>query len=485
MMAQRDEIIAEELLHRISWFIYLRWVAVLGVSGTILFARHAIGVIAPLPQLFTVVACIAIYNAIFHAGLVHPRLFKWCWFFEKLDFHTKAAALANTQIVLDLLMLNLLLHFSGGVENPFAFYFIFHMVISAILLSVRASYGQATFASAIFAGTVLAEHFRLIPHYHLNPLPMLCDEPIFVFGVCTAFITTLFITVYMTTSISGKLRAREREVVSLANALQQKTNQLSEAYQKLSELERMKSKHMRKMSHELRTPLNAVESLLAVLEQGLAGELPEKAKELTARASFRVKEMLGIVDDMLALSRIREARLKPIRQDVNIHEIAEKVISAFQPQAELKGINLILHSSGNLPTIQADPDSISELLSNLVSNAIRYTPEGGKVWVRLRPEEENIVIEVADTGIGIEADELENIFDEFYRTRRAKEFALSGTGLGLSIVKAVVENHKGSIKVKSEVGKGTTFTVTLPVIGKVGAQASNLKSLSEGRLANP
>ncbi len=453
------------------WFIQLRWGAVLGAVVTIIVAA-SLGVQLPLLWLFLTLAAIALYNFAF-VYLTNPRRSR------RADPHRCALMQATA----DLVTLTMLLHFSGSVENPFAFFFIFHMIISSVLLPIKWAWGLAALATVLFGGTVLAEHNGLLTHYHLSPFPNICQSSLFVVGTLVAFTLTIHVTVFMTSVIATRLRYREREVKELAKTLQQYAEELEEANERLEQLERMKSTHLRKMSHELRAPLNAAKSLINILKAGYKGELPPPALETLDRVSIRLDEMLAIVNSILTLSRVRDARLTQEREWVDFGRIVSEVVESLRANALAKNIELQVDLLRGVPHIWGVPEALREIASNLIDNAIRYTPKGGRVEVLLYPHEGDIIFQVSDTGIGIPPEDLPHIFEEFYRSRNAKEFAHEGTGLGLSIVKSAVEAHNGEIEVFSELGKGTTFTVTLPtrtqISGKEVAGESSIPSTKE------
>ena len=189
--------------------------------------------------------------------------------------------------------------------------------------------------------------------------------------------------------------------------------------------------------------------------------------------------MLCLLDDLLTLARAQEVRPELWPRPVRLDETVQRVVALFAAEAAAKGIKQETAVAADLPPLLGDPAGIEDLLTNLVSNAIRYTPSGGAVRVSAAPGEGRVVLKVSDTGIGIAPDELPHIFEEFYRSERARELAKEGSGLGLAIVRAVVKAHGGEVAVESAPGKGTTFTVSLPLAarsedaaGDVAASAS-------------
>jgi signal transduction histidine kinase len=239
----------------------------------------------------------------------------------------------------------------------------------------------------------------------------------------------------------------------------------AQAYVRLQETERVKSKYMRKVSHELRSPLGAIQSTLGVVLRGLTGELPAKAKEMVARAEARAEGLLKVTNDLLTLSRARDARFSQQLQPVNLNETLSKVAGLLASRALEAGIELKVEAEENLPPLKADPEAMEGLFTNLIANGIKYNRRGGKLKVRMERTHEAVKITVSDTGIGIPAEDLPKLFTEFFRSENARQFTTEGTGLGMSIVKAIVDNHRGTVSVHSEVNVGTTFEITLPFSG--------------------
>jgi len=241
--------------------------------------------------------------------------------------------------------------------------------------------------------------------------------------------------------------------------VEEEATRLAQEKAMLEELDRVKSAFMRKVAHELRAPIAAIESFMNSILEGYGS--PEVKRLMQERAAQRARELLDLVDDLLNLSRIKEVKLEAAEQEVSLQQILEQVLGLHGPEAERKEITLEVDCQ-DCPPIRADPAHIKQLWTNLISNAIKYTPQGGSVSVHLGTEDGTIVGRVADTGIGIAQEDLPRLFDEFFRTEQAKAFAQYGTGLGLSIVKEIVEEYGGDISVESTLGQGSAFTFRLP-----------------------
>jgi signal transduction histidine kinase len=473
---------AAELAERIGWLIRLRWIAVIGVACTIEAAHRILGIPLPLGRLYAVAATLAAYNLVLTVvatrlkraqlpeaerppGAISHAVLRLLWGMQLDREAPEAAALANIQISIDLFLLAVLLHFSGGIENPFIIFFIFHIIIASILLSPRATYMQATLGFVLISAVSFGECFGALPHYSIGGMwaaegyrhPIVVGVELLVLGV------TLYLSVYMGTTIAGRLRRREREIALLSRDLAEKAENLEAAYRKVRQTERAKSQYMRKVAHELRGPLGTVQTALRVVLEGLVGEVPERSRDLISRAERRAGELAELTKDLLALSRAREGQLATEMAPVNLEELIASVVEEMGPAAVRAGVSLSVKVAADLGELLGDPSGLQQLLGNLVSNGIRYTHEGGTVEVRVRRAAHFVRIEVEDTGMGIPKEDIPRLFEDFFRSASARERVPEGTGLGLPIVKAVAEEHGGSVAVESEPGRGSRFIVDLPL----------------------
>ena len=230
----------------------------------------------------------------------------------------------------------------------------------------------------------------------------------------------------------------------------------------LKELDKMKSEFIAMVAHELRAPLAAVEQQLTVILNKMAGEVTAKQEHLLSRAKERTRGLLTLIKDLLDLSKIEAGMMVQYKEPLSLPELVQKVVDLMRAEAEAKKLDLQFTVPSELSLISADRNSMEGIFTNLISNAIKYTPEGGRIWVTLNEEDGFIKATVSDTGIGIKKEDLLRIFDKFYRVKTVETRQIVGTGLGLSIVKSIVEAHLGSISVESEEGGGTIFTVLLP-----------------------
>ena len=238
------------------------------------------------------------------------------------------------------------------------------------------------------------------------------------------------------------------------------------------QLDRMKSDFVNMVAHELRSPLVSIRQLNSVLLEGLAGPLAEKQEDFVKRGMKKIDALLALINDLLDVAKLEAGRLVQKKTAIDLSEMIEDMVLLMQLRAKEQGI-LLIHSCENMRPVVADPKNIEEVLNNLLTNAINYSPEGGKVAVTARGVGNFVEIKVSDTGVGIAPEELPKIFYKFYRVKHPKTRQVTGTGLGLSIVKGIVEAYHGSIHVESVLDQGTTFTVLLPTAQETSGAPSS------------
>ncbi len=236
------------------------------------------------------------------------------------------------------------------------------------------------------------------------------------------------------------------------------------AYSLLTDLDRQRSEFVRIITHELRSPLQVTQSLLGVLSEGYLGEPSAKQAELIERARRRMQFLETLVDDLLDLAAGRAEVLGArSKGPVPIFDVLHEVHERFEPAARAKGLSLTLECADRTLAVWGDAADLDRLVNNLVSNAVKYTPQGA-VHVSAAREEHTLRLEVRDTGIGIPEEARAQVFREFFRAQNAKALEERGTGLGLAIVKDVVDRYGGRLELRSVEGQGTTFVVHLPLV---------------------
>jgi len=231
---------------------------------------------------------------------------------------------------------------------------------------------------------------------------------------------------------------------------------------RLRELDALKDEFIASVSHELRTPLTSIRGYLELLQTEESENLRPEQREFLAIVDRNGERLLGLVSDLLFVAQIDAGRLELTLAETDLSRLVEQTVESGRPTAAEKGIRLNAEIEER-SVAHGDRTRLAQLLDNLVSNALKFTPPGGLVRVHLRTSGTKAVIEVSDTGVGMPAEEQAHLFDRFYRTPSARRLAVPGTGLGLSIAKAIVDAHEGTIGVVSSEGTGTIFRIELPL----------------------
>jgi signal transduction histidine kinase len=452
-----------ELIDRLDWLIRLRWWAVGGTAAALAVGWYLYGDQLAVVPLGAVILAIALYNAqlllyartlkLDQAGTAQSNRAAW---------QSRAGRFACIQIVLDLIALAALLHFSGGAENPMGFFFVFHTIIASILLTRRVSFLVATLAAALYGALAAAEYSGLLPHYHLPALDGLevVQEGDYLLLVVVVMALTLWLAAYMTSSISARLRTRDRQLVASHRDILGKGRELQAVNQRLRRIDAERTRFLTLVTHELRAPVNTIHTCVELALSGYAS--PEKQREILERVQIRTAELSDLISDLLRLARAREEAGRD--EDIGpvvVADVLQAVVPLMRTEAEKKDLFLSVDLDAGLAPVRANPERLKLVWTNLLSNAIKYTEPGGIVAVTLKEMPEHLICTVRDTGIGIPAEDRDRIFEEFYRAENARSLSPVGTGVGLAIVRRIVENWEGEITVESELGLGSKFTFTL------------------------
>jgi two-component system phosphate regulon sensor histidine kinase PhoR len=228
----------------------------------------------------------------------------------------------------------------------------------------------------------------------------------------------------------------------------------------LRKLETVRRDFIANLSHELRTPIASLKALGETLHEG-AIDQPAVARDFVGKMNVEVDRLAQMVQEMGVLSRIESGEAPLQRMPLNVAEVVDRAAGRLKAQADRAGLQIRLDIVSGLPSLSADGARIEQVLVNLIHNAIKFTPPGGRITVSAKAEGDNLIVSVSDTGVGISEDDLPRVFERFYKADRAR--AGGGTGLGLAIAKHVVEAHRGRIWVESMEGRGATFSFSIPV----------------------
>jgi signal transduction histidine kinase len=419
-------------------------VAILILAAATTYASNFLGVSLPKFELYVTAGILCFYNFVLFDLM---QYFTWK---GRSPTPKAVSRMIMFQITADFFILTVILHFSGGIENPFFLYFVFHTVLASIFLSRAQSYVQATLAVFMFSLMVLLEYHQVINHYQLAGFVRHSHyrDGLYVFGTLFVLTTTLYLVVYMTTSISQQLQ-RQQEDFEQVNI-------------QLKEKDVVKSEYVMRLTHDIRGHLAAIESCLDIVANQMVGPLNEKQMDLIERAHRRASKCMLFVTGLLKLTRMKLTSQLDMSW-FSLKNVVFNALAAVERRATKKAIKVSYEFEGDVDRIYGESVLIEEAITNILLNAAKYTPEGGQIKLFVKDQGQEVLIEIADNGIGIPEADVERIFEEFYRAENARKVERDGTGLGLAIAKQVVERHKGRIWAENnKSGHGSTFSIILP-----------------------
>lgn len=252
-----------------------------------------------------------------------------------------------------------------------------------------------------------------------------------------------------------------RSQQELEMKVEERTRQLTGALEEVKKMSKRKSDFISSVSHELRTPLTSIKGYAAILLAGKLGAVPDEIKARLEKINRHSDELVHMVNDLLDISRIESGKVNLRIESQELQNIVDKIFDLLSEQLKIKNISFTSDIPADCQKIMADRSQIERVFINLIGNALKFTPQDGKISISTTRINNSIQVNVKDTGFGIPEDAQEHIFEEFYRVENTINQEVKGTGLGLTLVKHIVEAHQGKIWVNSKVGEGSTFSFTL------------------------
>jgi signal transduction histidine kinase len=475
----------DELRARLGWFIQLRWGFLGGLGLVLLITGPLLGLSLPYGRLVTVGAIVAAYNG---ALYLHHRIGGR----GEPPGPRAIRAEASLQIGLDLLALTALLHFSGGAENPFVFFYLFHVIIGSILLGRGEVWTLGGAAAALFLGMVGLEYAGILAHY---PLPLLHGAPQhrsvdFLLAVSGALLATLFGVIAMCSSIAQSLRRRESELILARRMLLQQSADLEAANRDLkAQQERLvQSEKLASLgqlsagiAHEINNPVQFLEGNLRIVTESMETILPLLDRHAETHPGFGVarlpyaffreqvpamledmqrgaRRIADIVRDLKQFARRDEGRMD---ERVDLNEVVQASLRLVHNQ--VKRFRVVTDLDPVLPALRGSTSKLEQVvIANLINaaEALGGVAEGTiRICTRLAEDGQGIRLSIADNGPGMSEEVRRRVFDPFFTTKQRT----GGTGLGLAVTYGIVREHGGQVEVESTLNEGTTFTYTFPL----------------------
>lgn len=429
------------LIRRSIWFVRLRWlvpptmVAVAAAAWLLGLRFHVVGVLC----VATFVLC---YNVVF--SLLRNRVVTGSSAYVEKFTHAQVAA--------DYAAMFALIHCTGGISSPLILFLLFHIILAAILLPPVSAW---VFSAAAVLGLVciaLVSHVTGVQHVlqHGSILLAPITDRTLTVVVLSCFTAAAFTTAYVCTNILRMLRRSMLDLVESQSTLKRVGDE--------------RERFMLTVTHNLRAPVAAAMSHVDLLIGNYLGSLTEQQHGHLDRLQSRLRSLLDTISELLAVARYRYEVRQIQRLPVDLARLSEQVFRVFVERCEQKGMKLTIDCpSDESLLVIGDAKLLEEAMENLVSNAVKYTAHG-QITLTLCRAEPWIMIRVEDTGMGIPSADQGKLFTEFFRAHNARALDAGSTGLGLTIVKQTVEQHGGSIEVRSHEGSGSVFTIWLPVI---------------------
>lgn len=280
--------------------------------------------------------------------------------------------------------------------------------------------------------------------------------------VCIACVVVGFIIIFRNKS-GRRVHTPHYHSKEVEKEVRQRTAGLEEAIERLQEIDRVKTEFIALASHQLRTPLTGLRWAIHALLEGQAGTVTSEQRTILTRSLDRAEAMMGLVGELLDVARIEDEGYHLVKEKVNVGEAVELSVDQFKEAASRRDISLVVSVEEDIPELSLDKNKLNIAIANIIDNAVKYTRPGGSVNVRVYKADTWVVISITDTGIGIPKTDVYRTFSKFFRSSNAIAMHTRGSGLGLYIVDKIIRKHSGTVEVQSEEGKGTTFTIKLPI----------------------
>jgi signal transduction histidine kinase len=343
----------------------------------------------------------------------------------------------------DILVVTLLIHFTGGVESPFKLLYLLELAAISVFGFELIAYCLAGQAAVLYLISCWLETYGFVRHYRLITMPgTLYLSPNYAGAKALALFFTLILMVYISSYLAERLREKQRQIEALSK----------------SQLDFMNT-----VMHETKSPLTSVLGYLDLLMNQSMGAVNEKQKDTMVVIKRQAQRILALANDLLSLARLESGFTKIDKKAKNLAEVINQVLEELQPQLNERNIALIQELDPKTPPVLLDEDKITEVLINLLSSALKFSHNNGRIVISAAPIDREVMVAVLDEGIGIEPGDLQHIFEKFYRA--SKESAeRKGTGLGLALSRTIIAAHGGRLwAVSAGRGQGAVFYFTLPL----------------------
>jgi len=446
----------DTFFYRLGWFIQLRWLASLGLLPGLFCFSHLFDLEVNW------VPFVVVNSLMFAVNIAYNCYYHLQNHFDKE--YTKAIPrpallFAHIQVLVDLLLLTALIYLLGTFYYPFYLFYIFHIIISSLLLKKRDVILYSTFSLILFTLSAVVEFYFSCTAFAITAFPEQAHISYLhrFLSVFLPLFAVFYLTTYMTTSIAESLKKRQQEIEALSEELEQKNITL-ELHNNARE------RFMSVAFHELKAPLAAVDGYLQILINNIGDASEQEKKRMLSRMYARIRQLITFLKHLRDYSELELNDQDDAPKLVDMHDVAMEAIKINQPDAKKKNVFFDHAIPQKLPHVLGERSRILQVLNNILSNAIKYTDAGSIRFKASITEKGEILFRVTDTGRGISEQDLPDIFEDFFTTKDIKKRRTAGAGLGLSISKKIIARMNGKIWAESELDKGSVFYVVIPGI---------------------
>ncbi|MFH1347572.1 MAG: HAMP domain-containing sensor histidine kinase [Candidatus Margulisiibacteriota bacterium] len=479
-------------IEKLKYYIRIKWGAIAIISVIVILFSFA-GII-------TFLAAGAILGALLVAALIN------FWLIHAIRTKKHLFLVAHGALTLDILAIVIGLYFGGGMENTWLFNPVIIIFASGYIFSLYVALGYAAYSFSLILAMFLLEYFRFIPHFPAYGLPDLYwKHPQYCIDYLAGMFLLYFIGAFSSgifneilSRAAGRLEERVAERTSeLAEAKRtleikvvERTKDLEESRKailhmmkdlkedmvKLQAVDRLKTEFLSMVSHELRTPITPLKGYLKMLLAGKMGKLAPAQQHAIDVLNHQSEHLEDLIESLLDISRLELGKPLPTHMEpLSMKKVINGVAESTGVAVKDRGHKLRMDIVEPLPTIAGDEVKLKRVITNLIGNAIKFSPKGSCLSIHARADGPNLRVEVVDNGIGIKREYLEKIFEKFFQVDSSYTRSAGGIGMGLAIAKELIEVHGGKIWAESKgPGKGTKFIFTLPLLKKGGLSSENL-----------
>ncbi|MEK7570074.1 MAG: HAMP domain-containing sensor histidine kinase [Patescibacteria group bacterium] len=384
-------------------------------------------------------------------------------------------------ILIDMAVITTIVHFTGGITSVFLPLYLLQIVGTNVQFSRWAGPINFFIGTGMFGLVFLLEQQEIFTHYTpFEVAPDLHQNFAYIAATGVTLVVLMAVSTYRSGYVVRSLQAVEAQLAKSNEDLVNANKAFQTANQRLKELDQLKTEFISVASHQLRTPLSAIKWSLKMLMDKDVGPLNKAQEDMVSKSYQSNERMIILINDLLDVSRIEENRFSYTFVEESLDPILRELIDEMQHTAQEKHIALTYDpGSPPFPVVRIDAQKMHLAVQNLLDNALKYTPVGGLITIRFRAERDDMVLSVQDSGVGIPVHQQTHVFSKFFRGDNVIRMQTEGTGLGLFITYSIVQKHHGRVWFESHEGQGTTFFVSLPLVGHRSQLAGKPEALDQ------